>query len=136
MDTVLILEWFLGLLPNLYFLLALVVLDLIGGVLIAILNKSFLLEKIADFVKSATLKFWAYLTVSLLAALPNFFGVEVKGFGDLLVEYSDTVIYGAIVLGYLASILGHLASVGIPKLPNVVKYVGVEPTAEKYSNDH
>ena len=133
MDTVLILEWFLGLLPNLYFLLALVVLDLIGGVLIAILNKSFLLEKIADFVKSATLKFWAYLTVSLLAALPNFFGVEVKGYGDLLVEYSGEVVYGAIILSYLASILGHLASVGIPKLPNLVKYVGVKPTAEKYN---
>lgn len=134
MDFDLILTWFLALLPNLYFLLALIALDLIGGTLVALLNKSFDLERIADFAKTAVLYLWAYLTVSFLAVLPNVFGVEVTGFGDLLVEYSDSVFYAGIVLKYGASILGHLASVGIPKLPNAVKYIGITPTAKKYDN--
>lgn len=133
MNVDLLAEWFFALLPNLYFLLVLVVLDLLGGVIVALINKSFNLEKVADFVTEAAGLIFGYLAFELLFFLPTFFGLNIPEFMDLLATYSPKAAYLGIVLKYVGSILGHLASLGIPKLPELVKYIGVTPTNVKYN---
>lgn len=82
--------------------------DMIGGVLIAIKNKQFQLEKLPEFVKTFAVYAWSWAAVELVAYLPVYFNVEITGLSALLANYGGSTVYAFIVLKYVASILAHM----------------------------
>ena len=117
--------WATGLLPYAYAFVGLIVLDLLGGVALALKERTFKLERIGDFAINAGLYLLGWLMAETLAFLPVFFGIDIASFGEFVANGFGLLTYGAIVVKYIGSILGHITAI---KEINVVKKLGVEPT--------
>lgn len=116
-EVELLIAWATGLLPFLYVVVVLFVLDLIGGVLLSLRQKDpdgrrqFRWEKLADFAQDAALLLLAWFMAEAVGFLPIFFDVTVAGYGEVVVEGFGTLVYAAVVLKYVGSILGHIAAI-------------------------
>lgn len=127
-------EFGLVLLNKAGLLLIVVIVDLIGGILIAWKNKTFKLEKLPEFLQGLALYVWAWIAAELLAFAPKLLGVEVvAGWTEMLTEYTgDAVYWGVLTLKYGASIVGHIAAVlKNQAFRDVVGVVGIQPTNPK-----
>lgn len=108
---------------------AFALIDMIGGALIAIKKGEFKLEKLPEFVKTFAVNAWAWASVELIAYLPVYFNVEIKGLTELLVMYSGSAVYAFIMLKYAASVLGHVQNSDVMplKAERALSKIGVPP---------
>jgi len=119
--------WATDLLPYAYVFVGLIVLDLIGGVAIALKQKRFKLEAVGEFAINAGLYLLGWVMAEAVSFLPEFFGVQIQGFGELVAQGFGTVVYASIVLKYTASILGHITAI---REIGIVNRLGVPPTGK------
>jgi len=107
--TVEVLEQFAQHLAPLAMALGIVILlDLILGVTVAIVDKTFKWEKLADFLASYAPKVIGWLSVEVLGLLPT----EYLAIANIQSGFAYTV-YGILFLSVVASILGHLQKLGV-----------------------
>jgi len=94
-------------------------LDLVLGVTVALKQKVFRWDKLADFLANYGPKMLAWLSLEALGLLPPEFK-SIAGIGEGL----GLAAYGLIMLSAAASVLGHVQAIGV--LPPIVP--GVPPT--------
>jgi hypothetical protein len=94
------LSLFLDILPRLYIVVGLVVLDVVVGALAAIKAREFSWEKFPGFLEEYGMKIVAWLVFELLAKLPGDL-LSLGGVDPLLAG----VVYAALLAGALAGIL-------------------------------
>lgn len=111
-----------GLLPLAFWLLAVIALDLLLGVVVALKAKTFEWQRLADFLTDYGPKLIAWLALECLGLLP----AELKtmaGLGSAL----GTGAYGIILLSAIGSIMGHVQALGLVSAS--LKSVGLPPTS-------
>ena len=127
MNIELLTSWAQALLPYLYVFIGMIVLDLIGGILISLKQGRFELEKIGDFAINAGLFLLGWMMAEAVAFLPEYFGVDIQGFGEFVASGFGKAVYLSIVLKYVASVLGHITAI---KEIGVVEKIGVPPSGQ------
>lgn len=100
-------------------LLLVILLDLALGITVALKQKAFRWDKVADFLGNYGPQLVAWLALELLSLLPTEFKL-IAG----IVDFSGNGAYALILLSAAASVLGHARAIGV--LP--VEIPGVPPT--------
>jgi len=112
MDVTLLEPWFVALLPWLAVFAVVMLLDFMGGAVLAWYNGVFSWETAPRFFQTGLLYLWAWLTAEILGFLPLLLGVEIAGWGDALADYGPEAVFVAIVVGkYVASIVGNIKQI-------------------------
>lgn len=83
-----------------------IAIDLLLGVAVALKNKVFEWQKIADILETYGLKFLVWLSLEAMNFLPE----EYKGIARLA-ESLNVAVYGLVLVSAVASVLGHVQSV-------------------------
>jgi hypothetical protein len=109
-----------SLLPKLFVLIGLALLDLILGVLLALVQKRFEWAKLTDYISSSLLPIVGWFAVGLVGLIP------VTFIPEQVPVVAESLVYATVFAKILASILGHLSAIGI--LQNVFSRLGVQPT--------
>ncbi|MFZ6029968.1 MAG: hypothetical protein ACOYYS_19820 [Chloroflexota bacterium] len=103
-------------------LLLVILLDLALGITVALKQKVFQWDKVADFLGDYGPKLIAWLALELLSLLPT----ELKLIAGI-VDFSGNGAYALILLSAAASVLGHAQAIGV--LP--VEVPGVPATDKR-----
>ena len=134
LDTTVLIQWLSGLINPLILIVSMAFVDLLGGAITAAAAKKFNLEKLSEFGVTLGKFIYAWVAAEAMQFLPEFLGLQVNGYAELITENVGVGMLGFVVLKYGASILGHVAS--IRQLPDVafgaLSAVGVKRTTEKY----
>ena len=130
MDTELVLEFLVSLLPSLYFLLAIAFLDMLSGALVAVKFKEFKWEKLPEFLLQAFGYLLGWFTIEILTALPAFLGLDLSGLLELLSGYTGNAIFLFISGKYITSVLGHLLALGVLPGKDTFRSIGIPPTTQ------
>lgn len=101
----------LHLVPMLVGLFAVVLLDLLGGMALAWRNKTFDAEKVPQFLQNFALFAFSWLALEILGFMPIYLGLEIKGFGEALIDHSGEAAYAFVLLKYVASILKNVNAI-------------------------
>ncbi|RPI64396.1 MAG: hypothetical protein EHM48_00890 [Planctomycetaceae bacterium] len=102
-------------------LMLVVVLDLALGVTVALKQRAFKLDKLADFIADYGPKIVGWLGLEMLGFLPADLR-QLAGMGEAL----GTGAYAIIIISASASILGHAQALGL--LPEKLNRLGIPPT--------
>lgn len=95
--------WALSLLPWAGFFFLAMLLDMVGGIALALYDRTFSWEKLPRFLETGLLFFWAWMTIEVFAFAPTFFGVEPEGWLIIIADYGPKAIFGLIVAGKYGS---------------------------------
>lgn len=110
-----------GLVAKFGWLLLVILIDLILGVTVALKQRAFRWDKLADFIADYGPKLLAWLALELLNFLPPELK-QVAGLGETLAVGA----YALIMVSAMASVLGHVQAVGL-----ALPIPGVPPTGSK-----
>src|SRR5512145_704115 len=89
-------------------LLSVILLDLALGITVALKQKVFQWDKVADFLGDYGPKLIAWLALELLSLIPT----ELKLIAGI-VDFSGNGAYALILLSAAASVLGHARAIGV-----------------------
>lgn len=117
--------WAQGLFPYAIALVTVVILDLIGGVALALKTKTFDLSKVGDFAATALLRILGWFMAEVLAFLPTALSLDIPGYAETVANGFGLLTFAGVFLMYVGSILGHITA--FKELPGVRK-IGVKPT--------
>jgi hypothetical protein len=111
-------------------LCALMLIDLVMGIVIALVYKEFDWDYLTNFVKTDLLPSFAWLLVGFMNFIPKEY---IPGSVTMIFE---TTIYATVFFAIFTSILGHLARIGVwtktlNKLRIGIKYSEVKPKGKK-----
>jgi len=105
MDFTVVSSWVSGLGVYLLFFLVVVALDLVSGVIRALMVKEFSWERLPGFILSALGYLMAWVMAEVLAFLPSLIGLDVSGYKDAVASAAPKVVYGFVLLKYVASMV-------------------------------
>lgn len=108
MNTEMLTEFIAAKLPQLIVMSVFALLDLIGGILIALKMKEFKWECVPEFVKTFAVYLWSWVSAELVSFLPIALGVAVNGLAQIVVGFAGGAVYAFVILKYVASILTHI----------------------------
>lgn len=131
-NWVVLTAWLGRLLPMVIVFVLVMLLDLLGGVIVALRGRTFKVEKLPEFLQVGLLYLWAWLSAEILALLPALFALQVDGWAEMVAEYAPDVVYGYILVAkYGASIIGHISAIKAIPHPviGVLAQAGIPPTA-------
>jgi hypothetical protein len=123
-----VIEFLVSLLPRIYLLLIVALLDVLAGALVAVKHGEFRWEKVPEFLLEFVTYGFGWLSLEILAFLPGYVGVDLGGLLDLLTGYSGGAVFLFVAGKYITSVLSHLLALGVLPAKDTFRAIGIPPT--------
>ena len=105
--------WANSLLPKLTFFGIVVLLDLLGGVLLAWRSGTFKWAELPKFMQKASGWLFSWLAFELLGFLPGLLAINIPGLASVTLGYTGDAVYAGALIKYVADVLGHVSALGV-----------------------
>jgi len=104
MDTIALQTWFNILWPKMLVLVALILLDMLGGALVAWKRGIFKWEKLPEGLSVASGYIFSWLAIEIVAFLPTLFALNISSLSEFIAANGPWAVYLGAVLKYLAGL--------------------------------